>query len=222
MRRWVGVMVVCMVVPYALGQEPSSKYEPGTIMAVTEHHNSGQHDAGIRQYDVSIKVGSTAFVVLFTPPNGSNTVAYALGDELLVSVGSKTLTFNNASVETVMPILSRDVLPAKGFDWSKVPGQYLTMMLRCFSENLALSNGQQNQIRPILEQEAGEVGEIWDNPAVSPSDQLNQYQKIVRASDVQLRLLLSPSQLGELQDLRKQQKQDLKRVITEPKNRKPN
>lgn len=221
MPRWFGGILVWAAVLCALGQAPSPKYEPGTITAVTEHHNSEQHDADIRQYDVSIKVGNTTFVVLFTPPNGSKTVAYALGDELLVSVGSTTLTFNNAAVKTVVPILSRDVLPAKGFDWSKVPGQYVTMMLQCLSENLALSETQQAQIRPIVEQEAGEVGEIWDNPAVSPSDQLNQYQKIVRASDVQLKPLLFPSQLGKLQDLRKQQRQELKRVITEPKNSKP-
>ena len=221
MRRWLGVMLVCMTVLYALGQAASPKYEPGTITAVAEHRNSEQHDADIRRYDVSIKVGNTIFMVLFTPPNGSNAVSYALGDEFLVLVGPTTLTFNNASVKTVMPILNREVVPAKGFDWSKVPSQYLTMMLQCLSENLAVSDAQQAQIKPVLEQEAGEVEEVWNNPAFSPSEQQSNYQNIVRASDVRLKPLLSASQLGKLQDLRKQQKLELKHLLSEPKNSKP-
>ena len=136
-------------------------------------------------------------------------------------VGPTTLTFNNASVKTVMPILNREVVPAKGFDWSKVPSQYLTMMLQCLSENLAISDAQQAQIKPVLEQEAGEVEEVWNNPAFSPSEQQSNYQNIVRASDVRLKPLLSASQLGKLQDLRKQQKLELKHLLSEPKNSKP-
>ena len=57
-------------------------------------------------------------------------MTYALGDELLVLVGSNTLTFNNASVKTEVPILNRETVPAQNPDWSKAPGQYFSMKLK--------------------------------------------------------------------------------------------
>jgi hypothetical protein len=126
MRRWPGVILVCISVLSALGQTSSSRFQPGTVMAVTEHHNSGQHDTDVRQYDVSVKVGNATFVVLFTPLSGSDTVTYAMGDELLVLIGSNTLTFNRASVKINVPILGRETLPAQSLDWSKAPSQYFS------------------------------------------------------------------------------------------------
>jgi len=221
MRRWFGVILMCVVVLCAFGQTYSPKYQPGTIMAVTEHHNPDQRDPDSRQYDVSIKVGNSIFVVLFTPPNGSNTVTQALGDELLVLVGSKTLTFNNASVKTEVPILSRETLSAKDLDLSKTPGEYFDVVLQQLSAKLTLSDAQQTKIRPIVEQEAGEVGEIFGNPAVSPADELSEYQAIVSRSDAHLKPLLSPNQLGKLHDLRKQQRQQVKQMIAQQKNSQP-
>lgn len=156
MRKWFCTILVCMAALSALGQTPASKYQPATIMAVAEHHDSKQRDE-VKQYDVSVKVGDTTFVVLFTPPSGSNTVTYALGDELLVLVGSNTLTFNNASVKTEVPILSRETGSAQNPDWSKAPGQYFSMKVQHPSESLGLTDVQQVKIKPILEQEAGQV-----------------------------------------------------------------
>src|SRR5271157_3048899 len=160
MRRWLGVTLVCVAALSALGQTPSSKYQPGTIMAVTAHKSPEQHDAEVTQYDVSVKVGNTTYVVLYTPLNGANAVTYALGDDVLVLVGSKTLAFNTpASGKIEVPILRHETLPAQNLDPSKAPGQYFSMKLQNLSEKLALSEDQQAKIKPILEQEAGEVGE---------------------------------------------------------------
>src|SRR5271167_1721287 len=84
MHRWLGAILLCVAVLSGFGQTPSSRYQPGTIMAVTAHQSPGQHGTDVTQYDVSLRVGNMTYVVLYTPPNGANTVTYATGDELLV------------------------------------------------------------------------------------------------------------------------------------------
>ena len=220
MHRWPGVILVCVTVLFAFGQTPSSKYQPGTIMAVVAHQSPGQSDSDVTQYNVSVKVGSTTYVVLFTPPNGSNTVKYVVGDELLVLVGSNTLTFNTATTgETVVPILSRETLPAQSLDSSKASGQYFSMNLQHLSETLALTDNQQAEIKPILEQEAGDVREIYVNPVLSRKDKLTRCEKIARASDQKIKPLLSTTQVHKFQDLRNEQKQELKGMIADQKSK---
>jgi hypothetical protein len=219
MRGWLGVILTLVAVVSAPGQTPSAKYQPGTVTAVTARQSPGQHETDVTQYDVSVKVGDTTYVVLFTPPNRSNTVKSWAGNELLVLVGSDRLTFNSPLTgKTEVPILSRETLPAQSPDWSQACGQYFSKKLQHLSEILALTENQQAQIRPTLEQETGEVGQICSNPVLSREDKLNQYKKIVRASDQRIRPLLSPSQLQKLQDLRKEQKQDLEGMIAKQKS----
>ena len=45
--------------------------------------------------DVSINVGDTIYVVLYTPALGEETVKYAAGRDLLVLVGKSTITYND-------------------------------------------------------------------------------------------------------------------------------
>ena len=85
--------------------------------------------------------------------------------------------------------------------------------LQHLSGILALTENQQPEIQPILEQETREVTEICSNPAFSRVDKVNQYKRLVRASNEQIKPLLSASQLQKLQNLRKEQKQDLEGVI---------
>jgi hypothetical protein len=216
-RRWVSVISLCVAVISAAGQTSPSEYQPGTIMGVTEHHPAGQQDTEATRYDVSVKVGNTTFVVLLTPPSGSKSVTYAVGSSLLVLVGSDTLTFNRGSEKTEVPILSREVAPSQTVDWAKAPGQYFSMKLANLPKKLALTDAQRTEFKPILEQETGEVGQIFANPVLSREDKLKQYEKIVRSSDKKLQPLLSASQREKLQDLRNQQKQDLKQLMAEEK-----
>jgi hypothetical protein len=152
---------------------------------------------------------------LYTPPNGLKSVEYAPGIEMLFSVGKDTVTFNSTfSGKTEVPILRREVLPAQsGLDWSKAPGQYFSIKLKHLSETLDLSQDQQARIKPILQQEAGELGPYWDNPVISRKDKLVKLEKIVLASDAKIRPLLSQIQLQKLQELRKEQSQELKQRI---------
>jgi hypothetical protein len=197
---WVVVLVLS-----AQGQTPSSKYQPSTIMAVTAHQSSGQHDPNVTQYDVSLKVGNTSYTILYTPPNGANTVTYAMGDELLVLVGSNTLAFNTPFGKVEAPILHRESLPM-----AKTIGPD-------FAIKLALTDSQQAEITPMLKQEAGQVEQLCANSGLSRAEKMSQYENIVRASDEQIKPLLSASQGQKLHDLRKEQKQDLKKMLAEQK-----
>ena len=117
--------LICAASLSAMGQTPPSNYQRGTITAVTAHQNApGESSRDVVRYDVSVKVGNTNYVVLFTPPNGSNTVEYSTGIDMLFLVGDNTLTFNSmVSGKTEMPILRREALPARGSpDLSRAPG----------------------------------------------------------------------------------------------------
>jgi len=72
--------------------QSSSKYQVGTITEVKVHQAAGGDAAS---YDVSVKVGDTIYVVLYTPALGEGTVKYAAGRDLLVLVGKNTITYND-------------------------------------------------------------------------------------------------------------------------------
>lgn len=217
MREWL-IALMCMATIAAASQMSSSKYQAATIMDVTAHQVApGELDDHVIRYDVEVKVGDTVYLVLYTPPNGANGVKYSAGLSLLVKVGSDTLTFNSKlSGTTEAPILRREVSSVQhGPDWSKAMSQYFSMKEQHLSETLGLNRDQQVKIRPVLQQEAGEASQVLGNPVLSPKEQLNRWEKIVQASDVKLRPLLSEAQVDKLRLLRQEQKQDLTRIVAE-------
>ena len=95
MRKLVGIVFVCLTAFQALSQSPS-KYQVGTITEVKIHQSAekvGTSDAA--SYDVSVKVGNTIYVVLYTPPLREVTVKYAAGRDVLVLVGKSTIRYND-------------------------------------------------------------------------------------------------------------------------------
>ncbi len=109
-----------------------------------------------------------------------------------------------------------EILPAEnGIDWSKAQSQYFSIKQRHLSESLDLTDDQQAKIKPLIEQESGEAGSILWTPVVSPKDRLKQYQKIVKASDAKIKPLLSQPQVAKLEELRKQQRVEVKKLIAE-------
>jgi hypothetical protein len=213
-------MLICALLLPAYCQISSPQYQPGTIVAVAPHPNSPRQEGGdVIRYDVSVKVGNTVYMTLYTPPNGYSGVEFSAGIEKLFLVGSSTLTFNSASWgKTEVPIVRQQRVAAQsGLDWAKAPGQYFSMMLRILSESLMLSDDQKTKIKPILEQETSECGQFWANPVVSPDQKLREYGKIVRSSDEKLKFLLTPTQLQQLQEVRAEQSADLKKVLAEQK-----
>jgi len=76
-------------------------------MAVAAHVPDAK-DSYVRKYDVSVKVGKTMYVVLYVPPDGTDTITHRAGIDLLVSVGQKTMAFNNLLGHKIeAPILRR-------------------------------------------------------------------------------------------------------------------
>lgn len=114
MRRLVCVVLMCIAAACASAQTTSSKYQPGTIMEVTPHPSSGGSNSSDKSYDISLKVGKTMYIVWFTPPPGTVGIQYSAGQELLVSVGSKDITYNDMLGNShKLLILSRKSLPEK-------------------------------------------------------------------------------------------------------------
>jgi hypothetical protein len=163
-------------------------------------------------------VGNDLYVVLYTPPNGANRVEYAAGMDLLVLVGSKTITFSKYGKTTEVPILHHEQVSGQsGLDMTKVPSQYFSLKMQNLSEKLSLTDDQQVKIKPIVEQESGELSYLWGNPTMSPDDKIKEFEKVVRTSDKKLEPILTPAQIEKLQTMRTQQKAELKKRLAEQK-----
>jgi hypothetical protein len=94
MLKLVGLFLIYLTVFPAFGQS-TSKYQVGTITEVKAHQADGSGASDLASYDVSVKVGDTVYVVLYTPPLGEITVKYAAGRDLLVLVGRNKITYND-------------------------------------------------------------------------------------------------------------------------------
>jgi Spy/CpxP family protein refolding chaperone len=113
-----------------------------------------------------------------------------------------------------LPILSTKQLPPQpAIDWSKAPGQYFVMKMKNLSTSLSLSDEQQASIKPIAEQESAEAGAVIFTPVVSRKERLSQWEKIIRSSDMKMKTILTEEQWRKLQELRKDQKRELKDLI---------
>jgi hypothetical protein len=221
-KRLQGSLLIALIAILALGQD-SGKYQPGTIVDVKTHQAAaGESASGPARYDVSVKVGDTIYVALFTPVNSSNTVEYAKGFDLLVLVGTDTLTFNSKlSGTTTMPILRREKGDASPIiDLAKAPSQYFSMKMQNLTERLTLTDDQQAKIRPIAEGEATQLTDLWNNPALSPKDKANKLEKVVRASDEKLKPILTADQWTKLQEMRKEQKVKVNKWVADQKTSK--
>ena len=95
MLKLMGAICICLMTLPAVCQS-ASKYEVATITAVEPHQSTGDGATHDVSYEISVKVGGTIYVVLYTPPLGAtDAVKYAAGRELLVLVGEKTMTYND-------------------------------------------------------------------------------------------------------------------------------
>ena len=94
MRKLIAVIALCLLTFPTLCQ-PTSKYEVGTITEVKPHQAAAHGSSDVASYDVSVKVGDTIYVVLYTQALGEITPEYAAGRELLVLVGKNTITYND-------------------------------------------------------------------------------------------------------------------------------
>ena len=210
-------LFVCLITLPLFCQSPSSNPQVATITAVNIHQKDAENSGrAVTQYDVSLKIGGAVYEVLYTPPGGASVVEYSVGMNVVVMVGSKSITFTKFGTTAEMPILSREDLPGRaGLDWSRAPSEYFSQKLEHLSEKLDLTPVQQARIKPILEQEAGEAGQIIANPVLSREDKLNKLEKIVRSSDAKLKPILSTDQWQTLKNMRKAQRRELRESLVE-------
>jgi hypothetical protein len=91
--------------------QSTSKYQVGTLTEVKVHQTAGSGASDAVSYDVSVKVGDTIYVVLYTSPLGQETVKYAAGRELLVLVGKRTIRYNDILGQSFeVPIESQETV----------------------------------------------------------------------------------------------------------------
>ena len=94
MLKLASILCICLATFPAFCQS-ASKYQAGTITEVKVHQTAEGGDSDTVSYDVSIRVGDTIFVVLYTPPLGEETVKYVAGRDVLVLVGKNTIRYND-------------------------------------------------------------------------------------------------------------------------------
>ena len=101
--------VICLgLATFPAFSQPANKYEVATIMEVKPHAAAGDGASGVVRYDISVKVGGTIYLVLYTPSFGMSEVKYSAGRNLLVLVGEKTITYNDIMGNSLdVPIISR-------------------------------------------------------------------------------------------------------------------
>jgi len=113
MRKLLIVLMMCAAALPAFCQS-STKYQAGTITEVTPHKATAGSDSSVTTYDVSVRVGNTIYVVLYTLPPGKLSPDYRAGADLPVLVGSKTIKFSDQLGRTMeVPILRRKAVEAK-------------------------------------------------------------------------------------------------------------
>jgi hypothetical protein len=107
MWRLIGVIGICLLA-FPVFCQSASNYQVATIIDCKIHQPTGDGGSDVASYDISVKVGHTIYVLLYTPPLGTNTVKYAAGRSLLVLVGKKTITYNDIlGRSSELPIVSQ-------------------------------------------------------------------------------------------------------------------
>jgi len=106
MLRLMCAVCICMTT-FPAFCEPAAKWEVATIIDCKTHQTDSRPSDVVR-YDVSVKVGNTVYLVLYTPPLGMTTIKYAGGRQLLVLVGKKTIEYNDILGQSLeVPIISQ-------------------------------------------------------------------------------------------------------------------
>jgi hypothetical protein len=94
MQRLIAVVALCFVTLSALCQS-TPRYQIATIIEVKPHQSAEDPASDPISYDVSVKVGDTIYVVLYTTPLGEVPPKYVTGRQMLVLVGKSTIAYND-------------------------------------------------------------------------------------------------------------------------------
>jgi len=87
----------------------AQKGQVATIIAVQPHGLTSHAQTAVSSYDVSLRIGNTLYLVLYTPPPASvDTIQYGVGGEIRVLPGENKITFTDELGDSLeAPILSK-------------------------------------------------------------------------------------------------------------------
>jgi len=94
LRKLIPVFTLCLLT-FPVFSQTTSKWQIAAITEVKPHPAAGEDTSDPITYDISVKVGSTIYLVRYTTPLGEIAPKYATGHELLVLVGKTTITYND-------------------------------------------------------------------------------------------------------------------------------
>jgi hypothetical protein len=107
------IMILCFAVSKSTGED-RKVYQAGTILDIKLHQPGPGADTGKKEFDVSIKVGSKIYVVLYSPPGGQDFAEYGVGMNRTVFVDGDTMKLNDLLGRTrTLPVLSVKDAPVK-------------------------------------------------------------------------------------------------------------
>jgi hypothetical protein len=104
-------VALILMMSMAVFAQEKAMYQAGTVTDVQLH----QPSKGAKSYDVTVKVGNVLYVVMFTPPGGSDAILYKAGMETTVFVDGKNMKVNDITGKTwTVPILRQKEATAAG------------------------------------------------------------------------------------------------------------
>lgn len=111
MRKLLGLIALCLLTLPTLCQS-TPKYQVGTILDVKPHQEAGTRASDVTSYDISVKVGDTIYVALYTPRLGEIDPMYVAGRNVTLQVRKTTITYNDIMGRSYeVPIVSQKPAP---------------------------------------------------------------------------------------------------------------
>jgi len=101
----MATVLMCLWTYAAFAQTTSTQYQPGTILSVQPHHETGKPDPSVQRFDIAVQVANTVYTVLYTQPAGRIGIQYRAGLQMLVLVKQKTIAFNFLGTSGEVPII---------------------------------------------------------------------------------------------------------------------
>ena len=103
----MATVLMCLWASSAIAQTATSQYQPGTLLSVKPHHETGSTDPSVERFDLAVQVADTVYTVLFTQPAGRIGIQHRAGLQVLVLVKEKTLKSNFLGSSVELPIIDR-------------------------------------------------------------------------------------------------------------------
>jgi uncharacterized secreted protein with C-terminal beta-propeller domain len=113
MHKFLLVAFLAISLLFGYAQNTTApQWQSGTIIAVAPHTPPSE-DPELKDYDVTVRVGPTVYVALYSAPAGTNMAAYRVGANLLVMPEADAITFKDVmGADHRVPILRSEAAAA--------------------------------------------------------------------------------------------------------------